>query len=143
MSPIQLKRRLEKLTDQEALMSAINKWLNKNPEMVLFYQRQQLFKKSIDSDGNPLGFYKTDRKGVKKKAGNPFTMVTSGLFKKNLFYRDGKITSKVPYLSEMKKNPAFLSTKFFGLTEDSYRRFYNSKLKPFIHAWMQNILEGG
>jgi len=132
---------LSRIKDKEKILEATYDWLEKNPETVLFYQRQQLFKKSIDREGKPLGFYKRDHKNFwSKKKGRPYKMVESGLFKANLKYKNRIFTSTVPYLKEMENNKNFSSTKFFGLTDDSVRRLYNNKIRPFIKSWMEKQL---
>lgn len=128
---------------------AVFKWIKANPEVILFYQRQQLFRKSIGSDSEPLGFYSYSTevftKG-RKKYKEPFTMVDSGSFREGLFvktyYRHLIISSTTPNLDKMYDNEAYNTHNFFGLTEDSYNRFINNQVKPFLRTWLrEQILE--
>jgi hypothetical protein len=138
---------LEKLslrgkTFTKDLNRAIAQHIKKNPRIILFYQRQQLFRRSIDAKGNPLGFYSpvTEVINKKKKANTPYTMVDSKAFKKGLKidvkYNKITITSTTPYLNEILDNKVFRDLTLFGLTEDSIRRMMNTHIRPFVRRWI-------
>ena len=130
----------------------LSKYLKENPRKLLFYQNQQLFKKSIDANGEPLGFYSwtTDvvSKG-KKKQNTPFTMVDSGGLKKGMYvevkYNKFSFSSHTSDLDKILGNEVFDGLQLFGLTDDSLRRFNNNVIKPFVKEWMnqqvQELLE--
>lgn len=149
MSPTELEKKIKEKLDTKKLEIELFKYLKSNPEKILFYQRQQLFKKSIGADDESLGSYSEGSENInpKKVKGSKFSMVDSGDFKKGLFvkvhYRHLIISSSTSHLKDMLENESFETIDFFGLTEDSYRRFNESVIKPFILSWTKKQISEG
>ena len=141
----EIKKRLEQ-EERIDLRRAVFAWLKKNPRVILFYQRQQLFRRSIDRKGRPLGFYSRATESIskgRKKENAPFSMVSSGGLKRGLFVDVKKnrfiISSKTPELNEILNNEVFNDLELFGLTDDSKRRMMNTHIIPFIRTWIKEV----
>jgi len=139
----EIRKRLQQ-NQRLSLRRAVFDYLKKNPNIILFYQRQQLFRKSIDAKGEALGFYSRGTESIskgKKGFNDPYTMVDSGSFQRGLFV-DVKanrfvISSKSPHLEDILNNEVFKGLELFGLTKDSQRRLMNTHLIPFIRTWIK------
>lgn len=136
-----LNNKVKAMTDTKAMEIAMFKYLKANPQKILFYQKQQLFRDSVDSNNVNLGYYgpNSENYNSNKTEGSKFTMINSGSFRSGLFvnveYRKIIIGSSSPNLINMYNNESFDTTDFFGLTDDSTRRFMNNVIIPFIRKW--------
>ena len=132
---------------QKNLRADLSIYLNKNPNKALFYQKQQLFIKSVDASGEhgeALGFYSKATEVIsegKKKYNAPYTMVDSGAFKQGMTfkmkYNKMIFSSSTPKLSDILNNDVFRDLELLGLNGDSLRRFNNNVIKPFIKSWIE------
>ena len=143
------QRKVQKLERslKRDLIREVAKLIRKNPRIVLFYQEQQLFRKSIDANGQELGFYSRTTEiysNGKKQEGQPYTMIDTGAFKRGLFvdvkYNKLIISSTVSDLDEILDNKVFADLDLFDLTEDSERRMMETHIKPFVSQWMKERL---
>lgn len=126
----ELQHRLKKFGAAGGLEEELWTILRERPDLVLKEQNKQLFVDSVDMDDRPLGYYSVNGENPGHNIGSPFTMQDTHDFKNKMSaFVSGKkvvITSFTPHLSDMENNPFFLSTKFFGLTEESLSRLRES-----------------
>lgn len=129
---------------QRELNRDLRIYINKNPEKVLFYQRQQLFRKSVDASGRlgkPLGKYawSTDMfSGGKKTYNTPYTMVDSGRLRDSLDveFKYNQLIFSADH-DAVFDNEVFKGLQLLGLNEDSTRRMMNNVFKPFVSEWIR------
>jgi len=138
-----LEKNLKDSFNTKKIEIAVFKAIKDNPDIIMFYQRKQLFSLSVDADGKDLGFYKPESEHYNKKkvAGTQFTMVNTGLFKKSLHlkvhYRHLLIKADEERLFQIYNNPSFKTKNLLGLTDDSYRKLLKYRIKPIITKWMK------
>ena len=104
--------------------------------VIMYWQKDQLFEKSIGSDGIKFGKYTTESRskgrdlsrGEKRKTRNlEYTLIDTGDFydglriKVNRHTKTIDIWSETDHMDEMYENPAFNTHNFFGLTPNSLR----------------------
>lgn len=145
---IELSRRLKIYAKHKAIEIELFKFLKENPNLILQYNKRQLFEDSIGADGIDLGFYSynTVKYNKFKKGGEPFTMIESAQFRDGLtakvLFRKVIITSDTPDLEDILLNPVFITTDFFGLTDENLillKRFHTTN---HIREWLrQNLLQ--
>lgn len=145
----EMASRLKVLTSYDKTMQALFRYLKANKELILDYNREQLFVDSQGSDGRALGYYAKQNNpdpDDPKQPDDPFTMVDSGLFKSGLYiefhYRHIVIRSHY-HVYAMENNPAFETHEFFGLTEENMAHLIEHTVKPFLNAWHRQYLSSG
>lgn len=147
MTFAELNQRINKYASAKALEQKLGTFLKQNPHLVMNYQLEQLFKESIGSDEQPLGFYSYNTAAMskipsEKKGQTPFTMYESGSFFNNMYINitgrknvNIEIGSRTPHLQAMLSNPAFETTNFFGLTQTNYQRLA-ANLSTMLEEWV-------
>lgn len=145
----EMGQRLKTVSSYDKAIFALFRYLKDNKEIILDYNREQLFLESMGSDGRALGFYAQQVNpdpNDPKQPDEPFSMVDSGLFKQGLyiefFYRHIIIRSHY-HTFAMQNNPAFETTEFFGLTEQNMERLIEFTVKPFMIEWIRQHLSSG
>ena len=139
----QLEKNLKDSFNTKKIEIAVFKAIKKNPDIIMFYQRKQLFSDSIGSDGKALGFYAaiSELYNKKKAKGVKFNMVSSGLFKRSLRldvkYRHLIIRADEQRMADIQMNKSFETDNILGLTEASYRKLLRYRIKPIITKWMK------
>ena len=142
----ELSNRLNVVSDYNKAVFAIFRGLKAQKEVILDFNREQLFVDSIGSDNRQLGFYSLSNYNLAEgKGGTPFTMVDSGLFKEGLyieFYYKTITIRSLYHTYEMIQNEAFNTTEFFGLTEQNLQLLIEDYVKDILRAWMRTVLSG-
>ena len=99
--------------------------------------RDTIFKKSEDIQGDPIGFYSRATQeitGGRKKEGDPFDLRESGTFLDSL-YAKVQNDSILFDTTDSKKNKVLknlLSQDIFGLQDDDLNDLLEQKLAPFM-----------
>jgi len=150
-----LHKAIHNMVSNEAVQKKIFDILRNDSRILLTPQRNQLFFKSQDADGKPLGFYTmhkdTAYHGTAEefdREGQPFTMVDTGVFRRGIYQivtsRAVYISSSAPHLEEMEanENNVFLSTKFFGITDDNMKNRVKPAILKVLGPWMVNYMKG-
>jgi len=118
---------------------------------IMYWQKDQLFNKSIGADGIKFGKYKNESRskgrditrGEKRKSRNQeYTMIDTGDFydkmyiKVNAHTKTIDIGSNTEHMDEMYANdpPHFNTTEFFGLTPFSLRQVIKP-IKDHMNKW--------
>ena len=117
----ELKNNIDRIVETKGATYALFRHIKANPDLMLDFNRKQLFDQGVGADGKHLGSYSLNRdpeSDKRKEPGQVFTMIDTGLFKQGLrlktHYRKIIITS--PYhTNAMLKNPNFNTTEFFRL----------------------------
>lgn len=142
----ELAYNIDTMVTYDKATSALFKYLKKNKEILLEMNKEQLFEDSIGTDNKPLGFYSNSLWNQQyDKAGQPYTMVDSGLFKAGMridFYYKHITIQSIYHTWEMQKSGNFLTLNWFGLTEDNYERLKEEYTIKFMREWLlQTMLD--
>lgn len=118
---------------------------------IMYWQRDQLFNKSIGADGVKFGKYRNESRskgrdlsrGEKRKARNiEYTLIDTGDFYDKMYVKVDRrsktidIGSTTEHMDEMYENPAFNTHEFFGLTPHSLRQIMKP-LKIEMARWVR------
>lgn len=108
--------------------------------------KRQLFEKSSDIFGNPIGYYSFATEVIskgKKKAGDPFDLFDTGDFFKGFFIKIDN--GNVSFGSSDPKTPLIfqnlLSTDIFGLTDSNLNKVIQEKLLPLYLKEIRKVLQ--
>ena len=142
----ELSQRLKIVGDYNKAVLAIFRGLKAQKEVILDYNREQLFVDSVGSDGKALGFYSFSSANQELGIdGSPFDMVSSGLFKEGMYiefyYKTITIRSHF-HTYAMLQNPVFNTYEFFGLTEDNFNALIDNYVKDILLEWMRSVISG-
>jgi hypothetical protein len=122
---------------------------------IMYWQRDQLFNKSIGADGVKFGKYSNESRdkgryrtradrsqATKKKANLEYTLIDTGDFYDKMYVKVDRrsktidIGSTTEHMDEMYDNPAFNTHEFFGLTPHSLRQIMKP-LKIEMARWVR------
>lgn len=135
-----LNKRLKTIADFDAEKEIYSFLKLEIPHIVLKYNLEQLFIENVDTDGYILGYYSpaTEAINPSKEAGTPFTMYDSGDFMKSIKieikYRKIDIFSTDVKYELMLASDSYLSTDFFGLTEENLKKLINKWIIPHLKS---------
>ena len=145
MHPEELTKYLKENVNAKSLEIAMFKYIKSELQGVfLYWQKDQMFNKSVGSDGQPLGFYKHKRKG--KDEGQPYTMVDTGQLKEKtyikVYYRHIIIGSErvKPDAEKLRMFEHFENKNWWGLTDKNLQKIIRIYLIPFCQEWMRKQL---
>lgn len=108
--------------------------------------KEQLFYKSSDIFGKPIGYYSEATEeitGGEKRKGQPFTAVDTGDFLKGFYIKI--IGDSIEFGSRDSKTDKILSSKhwlskdLFGLTDESKSELIEQSILPFIYDYNKQI----
>lgn len=147
MNTYELERALKDITRKGAMEQALMKYVQQTKEVILELNKNQLFVDSEGADSKELGFYSmSEYNDLKKRAGEPFRMVDTGLFQKGMridvHYRHITIQS-IFHTYEMQHNSdaGWLTLNWFGLTEPNFAYYKKNYTLPFLLEWLNEQMQ--
>jgi hypothetical protein len=130
------------------LQDDLFKFIKSIEKELLDKNKDQIFNKSKDIHGNPIGFYSYATEVIskgKKKKGEPFTGFDTGDFFKGFYMQEvsgvlrfGSSDSKTQTILNSKN---WLSNELFGLSDENLKEVIEKRLLPFFIENSRNILE--
>lgn len=112
-------------------------------------EKDRIFNKSKDIQGNDLGFYSKATEIItkgRKKAGDPFTGFYTGDLFKGLFVQEVsgvlRFGSTSPHLADiLKSSGSWLSKDILGLSDQDLKEVIQTRLLPFLLQNIKNKLD--
>ena len=110
--------------------------------------RDTIFKKSEDTQGDPIGFYSIATEEItegRKKEGDPFDLKESGTFLDSLYAKVQNDSILFDTTDPKKKKVLrnLLSENIFGLQDRDLNELIEQKLSPFmVIYYSQELLDG-
>jgi len=148
MATIQEQLTKVKKLQPSRLQKDLFKFIKSIEKELLDKNKDQIFNKSKDINGNPIGFYSYATEVIskgKKKKGEPFTGFDTGDFFKGFYMQEvsgvlrfGSSDSKTQTILNSKN---WLSNELFGLSDENLKEVIEKRLLPFFIENSRNILE--
>ncbi len=148
MATIQEQLTKVKKLQPSRLQQDLFKFIKSIEKELLDKNKDQIFNKSKDIHGNPIGFYSYATEVIskgKKKKGEPFTGFDTGDFFKGFYMQEvsgvlrfGSSDSKTQTILNSKN---WLSNELFGLSDENLKEVIEKRLLPFFIENSRNILE--